>query len=139
MEWIVDLIQLCSADNKLAILPFAKYYVTKHVLEQEQPHAAPSSSGEQDEGGDHPSAFTPVAKKEDSPNKTDDEKRTIIDEMVKVMGEALEQLPVAWLSSLYDKATELNCECQSNSRRTSRSRFLTLPIWTIRSRIFPMI
>ena len=107
IEWIVELIKLCPNESKLAILPFVKHYVTAHVLEQTLP-----SSFRQDEG-EHQSAFTPVIKKDDIPVTTDDEKRVIIDEVVKTLADTLEQLPLIWLNSLYEKSIELNCQSES--------------------------
>jgi hypothetical protein len=107
IEWIVELIKICPKESKLAILPFVKHYVTMHVLEQTLP-----SSFRQDEG-EHQSAFTPVTKKGDIPVTTDDEKRAIIDEVVKTLGDTIEQLPLIWLNSVYEKAIELHCESES--------------------------
>ncbi len=98
LEWIIDLIKLCPKESKLAILPFVKHYITIHVLEQNEK--------------EHQSAFTPVIKK-DVPVTTDDEKRTIIDETVKTLGDTFEQFPLIWLNSVYEKAAELNCETES--------------------------
>ncbi|CAF1035469.1 unnamed protein product [Adineta steineri] len=113
LEWIIELIKLCPKENKLAILPFVKNYVTTRVLQQNQVQqnmSTPSSSGEnQDE---HHSAFTPVIKKEDTTVTNDDEKRTIIDEIIQALGNIIEELPLIWLNSVYEKAVELKCECE---------------------------
>jgi hypothetical protein len=39
-------------------------------------------------------------------SKTDDEKRPIIGEVVKTLGDFLEQLPPVWLKSVYEKAVK---------------------------------
>jgi len=99
LEWIIELIKLCPKESKLAILPFVKHYITIHVLEQNE--------------REYQSAFTPVIKKEDITVTTDDEKRTIINEIVKTLGDTFEQYPLIWLNSVYEKAAELNCETES--------------------------
>jgi exonuclease VII small subunit len=111
LEWIIELIKLCPPESQLALLPIAKHYITVNVLDQTQPHASPSSTTEN--GTEHPSAFTPVARKEDLPIKTDEEKRAILDQIVKALGNTLEQLPLAWHNAAYEKAVELKCECES--------------------------
>jgi hypothetical protein len=106
LEWIIELIKFCPKESKLAILPFVKHYITIHVLDQ-----ISTSSLVQNER-EHHSAFTPVMKKEDIPITTDDEKRAIIDEIVKTLGETFEQFPLIWLNSVDEKAVELNCETE---------------------------
>jgi hypothetical protein len=104
IEWIIELIKLCPTESKLAILPFAKHYVTIHVLDHPQPTQ---------NGNENQSAFTPVAKKDDLPVTTDEEKRIILDQVVQALGNTLEQLPLVWLNSAYEKAVEYKCECES--------------------------
>lgn len=98
LEWIVELIKLCSTESKRYILPFVKHYVTMNVLEQNQE--------------EHYSAFATVEKKTHIPEKTADEKRAIIDEVVKALSDTLTQLPVVWLNSVYEKAVNLKCESE---------------------------
>ncbi|CAF3080690.1 unnamed protein product [Rotaria socialis] len=112
LEWIIELIKSCPTENQYSILPLVKHYVTMHVLEQNQPQQIISLSSGQNEG-EHQSAFTPVTKKEDIPETTADEKRTIIDEVVETLGHTLQQLPVIWLNSIYEKALELKCKNES--------------------------
>ncbi|CAF2669891.1 unnamed protein product [Rotaria sp. Silwood2] len=111
LEWIIELIKLCPTENKFAILPFAKHYVTVHVLDQNQFYTSTSSSIHN--GYEHKNAFIPITKKEDIPKTTDDEKRAILDQFVKALGSTLEQLPLVWLNAAYERAVELKCECES--------------------------
>ncbi|CAF3853315.1 unnamed protein product [Rotaria sordida] len=111
LEWIIELIKLCPTESKRSILPIVKHYVTIHVLEQNQSEQITNlSSKKTDE--EHHSAFTPVTKKEDIPVTTADEKRTIIDEIVRTLGNTLKQFPLVWLNSVYEKALELTCESE---------------------------
>ncbi|CAF1683813.1 unnamed protein product, partial [Adineta ricciae] len=129
LEWIIELIKLCPGDNKSAVLPFAKHYINANVLDQASTQNHPPSSttmtaatpaaettttttATTDQASEHQSAFTPVARKEDVPSKTADEKRAILDQIVKELGNALEQLPLSWHNSVYEKAVELKCECE---------------------------
>jgi hypothetical protein len=98
LEWIIELIKICPKESKLAILPLIKHYITIHVLEQNE--------------REYQSAFTPVIKKENIPITTNDEKRAIIDEIVRTLGDAFEQFPLVWLNSVYEKSVELNCETE---------------------------
>lgn len=82
LEWIVQLIELCPRESKLAVLPIVKHYITVHVLQ--------------------------------STEKTDEEKRMIIDRLVRILGEIFEQFPLIWLNSVYEKSVELHCETESN-------------------------
>ena len=93
LEWIIELIQFCPKESKLAILPFVKHYITVHVLEQNE--------------REHSSAFTPVIKKENQLVTTDHEKRMIIDEIIKTLGDTFEQFPLSWLNSVYEKAVRI--------------------------------
>ena len=112
LEWIVQLINMCPAERKRSILPLVKHYVTMNVLEKNELQQMTTLSFQQDEG-EYQSAFTPVTKKQEMPVTTDDEKRTIIDEIIKTLGNTLEQLSLVWLNSIYEKAIELNCQSQS--------------------------
>ncbi|CAF1337440.1 unnamed protein product [Adineta steineri] len=122
LEWVIELIKLCPTESKLALLPFAKHYLTANVLEQNQnlnqSHTSPSTTTTTttttatENTTEHQSAFTPVARKEDIPLKTDDEKRAILDQIVKELGNTLEQLPLSWHNAAYEKAVELKCECE---------------------------
>ncbi|CAF4077188.1 unnamed protein product [Rotaria sp. Silwood2] len=111
LEWIVELIKLCPTESKRSIIPIVKHYVTMHVLEQNQSQQIISLSSRKNEGEQH-SAFTPVTKKEDIPITTADEKRTIIDEIVRTVGDTLKQFSLVWLNSVYEKAVELKCESE---------------------------
>ncbi|CAF1245936.1 unnamed protein product [Rotaria sp. Silwood1] len=111
LEWIVELIKLCPTESKRCILPLVKHYVTMHVLEQNQLQQITSLSSRKSEG-EHYSAFTPVTKIEDIPVTTADEKRTIIDEVVRILGDAFKQLSLVWLNSIYEKAVELKCQSE---------------------------
>lgn len=99
LQWIIELIDICPKESKLAILPFVKHYLTMNVLE----------CGQQQQ----PSAFTPVGKLVHQSNKSDNEKRLIIDEIVKTLGETFEQYPLIWMNTVYEKAVELKCETES--------------------------
>lgn len=112
LEWIIELIHLCQTENKWSIIPLVKYYITTHVLEQNQLQQTAILSSERNQE-EHQSAFTPVTKKEYMPSTTVDEKRTIIEEIVDALGHALEQYPVFWLNLVYEKAVELNCKNES--------------------------
>lgn len=106
LEWIIELIKLCPKESKLTILPFVKHYVTMHVLEQTS-----AASNEQNER-EHQSAFTPIGRTEEIPVTNDEEKRAIIDQTVKALGETFEQFPLLWLNALYEKAVKFNCETE---------------------------
>ncbi|UJR38347.1 hypothetical protein I4U23_031017 [Adineta vaga] len=120
LDWIIELIKLCPKENKNAILPFAKHYIAANVLDQTSTHTSPptnttttTTTTTTENESEHQSAFTPVARKEDTPSKTNDEKRAILDEIVKELGTTLEQLPLTWHNAAYEKAVELKCECES--------------------------
>lgn len=83
LNWLVQLIDLCPRESKLAILPFVKHYLTVRVLDDQQSNGS-----------------APVNKAE------------MIDAIVKALGNELEQLPLVWLNSLYEKAVEFHCECE---------------------------
>lgn len=108
LEWVMDLIKLCSPNSHIAILPFIKNYISVLVLEQTQPLSTTTENG-----NEHQSAFVPVVRRENASAKSDKEKREILDELVKALGNTFEQLPLAWLNSVYEKSIELRCECQS--------------------------
>lgn len=80
LEYLIQLIQLCPKESRLAILPMVKHYITIHVLQS-------------NEGGE--------------------DKRAIIDGLVRILDENFEQYPLLWLNSLYEKAVELHCESES--------------------------
>jgi hypothetical protein len=107
LEWILELIKLCPQENKLAVLPFAKHYITVHVLDQN------SSISSTENGNEHQSAFMPITKNENLPIVTNDEKREILDQIVKILGNVFEHLPLLWLNAAYEKSVELKCQCQS--------------------------
>ncbi|CAF4130493.1 unnamed protein product, partial [Rotaria magnacalcarata] len=111
LEWIIQLIKLCPTENKLAILPFAKHYVTVHVLDKNKFHNSASSSA--DNENEHKNTFRPITKQEDLPITTDDEKRAILDQVIKALGNTVDRLPLVWLNAAYEKAAELKCECES--------------------------
>ena len=98
LEWLIKLIELCPNENKLAILPAVKHYLTARVLGF-------------NEGVDQSNVFIPISQEETHQISTDQEKRMVIDEIVKVLGNEVEQMPLIWLNSVYEKALELNCEC----------------------------
>ena len=77
LDWLIQLIELCPRESKLAILPFVKHYLTVHVLDDQQANNS-----------------------------------EMIDAIVKALGNELEQLPLVWLNSLYEKAVEFHCECE---------------------------
>ena len=109
LEWMIELIGL--TEKKLAILPLVKHYLGVHVLHPPQPaNSTPRESTQEDE---HESAFTVVMRHEDLSERTDDEKREILDQIVNALGRTLEQMPLAWLHAAYEKAVELKCNCQS--------------------------
>ena len=111
LEWIIELIKLCPTESKLAILPFAKHYLTIHVLNQNQVHSPLLSHVEND--NEHQKVFINVTKKENIPITGNDEKRTILDQIVKALGSTFEQLPLVWLNTAYERAVELECECNA--------------------------
>jgi hypothetical protein len=102
LEWIIELITLCPKESKLAILSLVKHYITIRVLQQTS-----TSSSEENEG-EHQNVSTPV-----TTGTTDDEKRRIIDEVVKALGDTVEEFPLVWLNSVYEKAVELKCESET--------------------------
>ena len=59
LEWIIELIKLCPAESKHALLPVAKYYISVHMLGQ---HRSRTSSSTEN-GHAHQSAFIPITKK----------------------------------------------------------------------------
>lgn len=89
LEYLIQLIQLCPKESKLAILPVVKHYITIHVLTS-------------NEGGEQQSVLK------------DEEKRAIIDEIVRILGDTFEQFPLLWLNSVYEKAVEFHCETESH-------------------------
>ena len=93
LDWLLQLIELTPAENKLAVLPFAKHYINSLVLEQSN---ASALSGQN--GNEHQSAFTPVPRKDEGPSLGHDEKRAILDQLVKALGNSLEHLPLAWFA-----------------------------------------
>jgi hypothetical protein len=103
LEWIIDLIKHIPTASHLAVLPFAKHYISVHVLD--------SSTTENE--NEHQGAFVPVTKKEDLPVNSNGEKREILDQIVKALGNTLEQLPLSWLNAVHEKSVELKCECES--------------------------
>ena len=107
LEWVMDLIKLCPHNNQHALVPFVKHYISVHVLDQ-NPLLTTTENG-----GEHQSAFAPVIRRDNRQVKTNDEKREVLDQIVKVLGNLFEQLPLAWLNSVYEKSIELRCECQS--------------------------
>ena len=90
LDWILQLIQLCPKDSKLAILPLVKHYLTSRVLDE-------------NDRGDENHAMVATS---------DDEKKTILDEIIKALGNDFEQFPLIWLNSLYEKAGILKCDCE---------------------------
>jgi hypothetical protein len=111
LEWIIELIKLCPTENKLAVLPVVKHYVTVHVLGENPSQDSSTTSTES--GSEHQSAFATVSKKESLPIMTNDEKREILNQIIKLLGNTLEQLPLSWLNAVYEKSVELKCDCQS--------------------------
>jgi hypothetical protein len=109
LEWIIDLIKYIPTASHLAVLPFVKHYISVHVLDQNQLSNSPTIENE----NEHPSAFVPVTKKEKLPVKNNDEKREILDQIVKALGNTLEQLPISWLNAVHEKSVDLKCECES--------------------------
>ena len=103
LEWVVDLIKRVPTASQLAVLPLAKHYISVHVLD------SPATTESESE---HPSAFVPVTKKESVPPTSNDEKREILNELVKALGNTLEQLPLSWLNTVHEKSVELKCECE---------------------------
>lgn len=95
LEWIIQLIELCPKESKLAVLPVVKQYITVHVLR--------TTSNETEQQQQQPVA-----------ERSDEEKRAIIDQLIRTLGEAFEQFPLLWLNSVYEKAVELHCETESN-------------------------
>ena len=102
-EWMVELIKTCPKESKLAILSLVKQYVTARVLQPSQPASSTENQGEQQEASAAPT-------KQDA--ATNEEKRALIDEMVKTLGDSVAELPLAWLNSVYEKAVELKCESE---------------------------
>ena len=109
VEWIIQLIDAFPTETKLVVLPIAKYYITTLILDQNTTASALPGQNTTD----HQSAFTPVGRKDDSSTLSNDEKRLMLDQLVKALGNSLEHLPLSWLHSTYEKAVELRCECQS--------------------------
>jgi hypothetical protein len=107
LEWIIELITLCPKESKLAILSLVKHYITIRVLQQT------SNSSSEGNEGEHQSTSTSVTKKDDTTGTTDDEKRRIIDEVVKALGDTVEEFPLVWLNAVYEKAVELKCESET--------------------------
>ncbi|CAF1553021.1 unnamed protein product [Adineta ricciae] len=85
LEWLIQWIKLYPKESKHSILPFVKHYVTTRALHEEE---------------------------NQTKNDGNDEKRAIIDEIVKTLGETIEDYPLGWLNSVYEKAVELKCECE---------------------------
>lgn len=110
LEWILQLIDSCPPESKFATLPIVKHYVS--VLVFDQPTSNSSNLNGNSEN-DHPSAFTPVTRKDDLPVMTIDEKRAILEQIVKSLQNTISQMPLTWLQTAYDKAVEFDCECKS--------------------------
>jgi len=111
LEWILQLINLCSPENRSAILPITKHFLSVWILEQNPPTQNSSVISTQN-GNEHQSAFTPVQKKDDLPTLSNGEKRDLLDQIVKALDTTLSLMPLTWLNSLYEKAMEFNCNCQ---------------------------
>ncbi|UJR07792.1 hypothetical protein I4U23_012074 [Adineta vaga] len=90
-EWIIELIKLCSKENKHTVFPLIKHYITVRVLQQ------PSTISTENEG---------------EIQTSNDDKRIIVDEIVKILDDTIEDFPLGWLNSIYEKAVELKCECE---------------------------
>jgi exonuclease VII small subunit len=111
LEWMIELIKLCPTENKLAILPLAKHYITIHVLDQNQSQNSSTSSTEN--GSEQQTTSLSVTKNENIPVMTNKEKRDTLDQIVKQLGNTFEKLPLSWLNAAYEKAVEFKCECES--------------------------
>ena len=83
------------------------------VLEQDPEAQTAILSSSQHDENEHQNDSTLVTKNEEVPVTTNDEKRTIIDEIMKIFGDAFERSSLVWLNSIYEKAIELNCESES--------------------------
>ena len=111
VEWIIQLIELCSPENRSAVLPIAKQYLSVLVLDQNATQNA-SVISTQNGNNEHHSAFTPVPKKDEVATLSNEQKRTVLDHVVKALDKTLTLMPLTWLHLIYEKATEFNCECQ---------------------------
>lgn len=113
LEWIIELIKLCPSESRIAVLPVAKLYITTHVFDQNQAQNVSTSSSSAQSTDDTNEQQNSSTKKENLPTLSNDEKRRVLDEIVKLLGNKIEQLPIVWLNSAYEKAAELKCECES--------------------------
>lgn len=88
LDLFIQLVELCPRESRIAVLPAAKHFVSARVLENSSDESI--------------SSLVVVS--------TDEEKRQIVDELVRVLTNEFEELPLVWLNSLHEKAVDLHCQ-----------------------------